>query len=70
MKKALLFFTVFVSFSRLSFAQYAELGLSGGAALYSGDLAADEFGVYFEELNPAFSLFGRFNVSIWNSKYN
>ncbi|MEZ5044344.1 MAG: DUF6089 family protein [Saprospiraceae bacterium] len=63
MKKALLFFIVFVSFSRLSFAQYAELGLSGGAALYSGDLAANEFGVYFEELNPAFGLFGRFNVS-------
>ncbi|PHI19921.1 hypothetical protein CEQ90_10240 [Lewinellaceae bacterium SD302] len=34
-------------------AQEFELGLMGGVSLYSGDLSPDEFGLYFEDLNPA-----------------
>jgi hypothetical protein len=34
-------------------AQEFEIGLMGGVSLYSGDLSPDEFGLYFEDLNPA-----------------
>lgn len=63
MKKPLFLVVLFVSFVQLSFSQYAELGISGGTSLYSGDLAPDEFGVYVKELNPAYGIFGRFNIS-------
>lgn len=43
-------------------AQGTELGLLAGASLYSGDLSASEFGIYFEEVSPAFGFFGRFNL--------
>lgn len=63
MKKPLLILVVLSFFYSLSFAQYAELGLTGGTSLYSGDLSPEEFGVYFEELNLAYGIFGRFNIS-------
>jgi len=63
MKKSLLTLLFFLSIVSFSFGQYAEIGFSGGTSLYSGDLAPDEFGVYFEELNLAGGLFGRFNIS-------
>lgn len=44
-------------------AQRTELGVTGGLSLYSGDLAPEEFGLYFErELHPAFGFFGRYNA--------
>lgn len=36
-----------------------HLGVMGGVALYSGDLSPQEFGVYFEEVLPAFGVFTR-----------
>ncbi len=44
------------------YAQKLELGVMGGAAIYSGDLSPEEFGVYFDQLNPAFGVFGRLNI--------
>jgi hypothetical protein len=44
-------------------AQDMELGILGGVSLYSGDLAPEEFGVYFEELGPAIGAFGRLNFN-------
>ena len=43
-------------------AQDFEFGVAGGVALYSGDLAPKEFGVYFETLNPTGGIFGRINT--------
>ena len=43
-------------------AQQVELGVTAGGSLYSGDLAPEEFGLYFEEINPAFGFFGRYNT--------
>lgn len=63
MKKSLLTLLFLYSIASFSFAQYAEIGFSGGTSLYSGDLSPDEFGVYFEELNLAYGLFGRFNIA-------
>ncbi len=45
------------------YAQKGELGVTGGVSLYSGDLAPREFGIYFQELNPAFGFFGRLNFN-------
>ncbi|HMQ59958.1 MAG TPA: DUF6089 family protein [Flavilitoribacter sp.] len=45
------------------FAQKLELGVMGGGAIYSGDISPDEFGVYFNQINPAFGIFGRLNVA-------
>ncbi len=44
-------------------AQSVELGVMLGGSLYSGDLSPKEFGVYFEEVNPAGGIFGRFNLN-------
>lgn len=63
MKKPLLLIVVLSFVHSLSFSQFAELGITGGTSLYSGDLSPEEFGVYFQELNPAYGLFGRFNIS-------
>lgn len=63
MKRPLLILVVLCFSYSFSCAQYAELGLSGGTSLYSGDLSPEEFGVYFEELNLAYGIFGRFNIS-------
>jgi len=46
-----------------STAQPLELGLMGGASFYSGDLSPKEFGLYFNELNPAFGIFMRKNFN-------
>lgn len=39
-----------------------QLGIMGGVSLYSGDLSPQEFGVYFEEVRPAFGVFARFDL--------
>ncbi|MEM9836260.1 MAG: DUF6089 family protein, partial [Bacteroidota bacterium] len=41
-------------------AQEFEIGVFGGVSLYSGDLSPDEFGLFFEDLNPAGGLYLRF----------
>lgn len=53
--------TLVVAFSSL-LGQRMELGLFGGASLYSGDLTREELGVYVETLKPAFGLFTRLNA--------
>lgn len=40
-------------------AQYTELGVMGGASLYSGDLSPNDFGLYLDNLHPAFGVFVR-----------
>ncbi|MCO6476268.1 MAG: outer membrane beta-barrel protein [Phaeodactylibacter sp.] len=50
-----------LSFSDLS-AQGAELGIMAGGSLYSGDLSPKEFGLYTQDVSPAFGFFGRFNL--------
>ena len=63
--KKLLFFFVFAAalsvFSNLK-AQSTELGILAGVSLYSGDLSPTEFGVYMDEVSPAFGVFSRFNI--------
>lgn len=44
------------------FAQGTELGIMAGGSLYSGDLSPKEFGLYTEDISPAFGFFGRFNL--------
>ncbi|MCO6493979.1 MAG: outer membrane beta-barrel protein [Phaeodactylibacter sp.] len=44
-------------------AQGTELGIMAGGSLYSGDLSPQEFGLYVEDVSPAFGFFGRFNIS-------
>lgn len=39
-----------------------QLGVMGGVALYSGDLSPKEFGVYLEEVRPAFGIFTRIQL--------
>ena len=51
MKK--LIFLFFLCSFQLIQAQDVELGVKGGVSLYSGDLSAKEFGVYFETLGPS-----------------
>lgn len=63
MKRAIVLVFVFVSLAFFGRAQELELGVVGGVSLYSGDLAPAEFGVYFEELNPALGVFGRLNLN-------
>lgn len=41
-------------------AQEVELGLIGGVSIYSGDLSPKEFGLYFEDSNPAGGLYLRY----------
>ncbi|HMQ48761.1 MAG TPA: DUF6089 family protein [Saprospiraceae bacterium] len=43
--------------------QYTEIGLSAGASFYSGDLSPSEFGLYLNEVHPAFGAFARFNLN-------
>ncbi|MCI5080037.1 MAG: DUF6089 family protein [Saprospiraceae bacterium] len=61
MKKLL--FVFFICAAQLIQAQEVELGVKGGVALYSGDLSAKEFGVYFETLGPSFGGFARVNFN-------
>lgn len=63
MKQIVLIVCAICALSQLPKAQSMELGVLGGVSLYSGDLSADEFGLYFENLKPAFGLFGRFNLN-------
>jgi hypothetical protein len=63
MKQILILLCLIGTFSHLSRAQSTELGIMGGLSLYSGDLSEDEFGLYFENLKPAFGLFARFNLN-------
>lgn len=58
---ALLFFSSFVLHSPSATAQ-TELGLMGGFSIYSGDLSPQEFGVYFNDMRPAFGAFARFGL--------
>ena len=44
-------------------AQSTELGILAGGSLYSGDLSPKEFGLYLEDVSPAFGFFGRFNIN-------
>lgn len=60
--KRVLFLTILVSNFLLVHAQDFEVGGALGTALYSGDLSPDEFGVYFETLNPAAGIFFRINA--------
>ncbi|MCB0634179.1 MAG: DUF6089 family protein [Saprospiraceae bacterium] len=63
MKRILLLFCV-ASLSQFANAQSSlELGIAGGVSLYSGDLSEDEFGLYFQNLKPAFGFFGRYNIN-------
>jgi hypothetical protein len=62
MKRILLLLCV-VPFLQVSNAQSFELGVVGGVSLYSGDLSEDEFGLYFQNLRPAFGFFGRYNLN-------
>ncbi|MEN0006263.1 MAG: DUF6089 family protein [Bacteroidota bacterium] len=62
MKKVVLLLLVVLGYVQLS-AQKLELGIVGGFTIYSGDLSADEFGIYFQEMGPAFGAFGRLNIN-------
>lgn len=63
MKQIILVLSLVSTVSYLSYAQSTELGILGGLSLYSGDLSEEEFGLYFENLEPAFGVFGRFNLN-------
>ena len=53
----------FLAFASSTFSQEgAEIGIMGGVSLYSGDLSPKEFGLYFNEIDPAFGAFSRFNL--------
>ncbi|MGB3548848.1 MAG: DUF6089 family protein [Saprospiraceae bacterium] len=51
-----------VAFTGLQ-AQNLEGGLFGGIAAYSGDLSPKEFGLFFEDMEPAGGLFLRYNFN-------
>lgn len=61
-RAALPLLAFFLSF-QLSAQRGVEIGILGGASLYSGDLSPNEFGLYFKEISPAFGAFGRFNLN-------
>lgn len=63
MKQITTFFFFLLLYLPLSWTQSTELGVMGGVALYSGDLSENEFGLFFENLEPAFGFFGRFNLN-------
>jgi hypothetical protein len=44
-------------------AQKTEVGLIAGGSLYSGDVSPKEFGLFFQEFQPAFGIFGRINAT-------
>jgi hypothetical protein len=44
-------------------AQKTEIGIIAGASIYSGDISPKEFGVYFQETQSAFGIFGRINAT-------
>ncbi len=52
----------FLGFATAGQAQ-TQVGVMGGVALYSGDLSPKEFGVYFQEVQPAYGVFARFSSS-------
>ncbi|HMO40228.1 MAG TPA: DUF6089 family protein [Saprospiraceae bacterium] len=62
MRKWLLVFNICCTAFMLK-AQSLEAGLILGGSLYSGDLSPKEFGVYFQEVNPAGGIFGRLNLN-------
>lgn len=53
---------VFLLMLPLQLRSQTQLGVMGGVALYSGDLSPKEFGVYFEEVRPAFGVFTRIQL--------
>lgn len=63
MKQIIIILCAICSINTLSYSQSTELGIMGGVSLYSGDLSEEEFGLYFENLKPAFGLYGRFNLN-------
>ncbi len=63
MKKTLTTVALLMVTLTASRAQEVEFGLMGGFSIYSGDLSASEFGLYFEEINPAYGGMVRFIVS-------
>ncbi len=63
MKKLLIAAILFsFSFAPKAAKAQTELGIMGGASIYSGDLSPQEFGLYFENVRPAFGAFARFNI--------
>lgn len=63
MKQIMLLLCILCTLPQFVKSQSTELGIFGGVSLYSGDLSEDEFGLYFENLKPAFGLFGRFGLN-------
>ena len=61
MKKFIILLFLFSSF--IGQAQKTEIGVIAGVSLYSGDISPKEFGLFFQELQPAFGIFGRLNAS-------
>ncbi|KAA3632925.1 MAG: hypothetical protein DWQ02_13990 [Bacteroidetes bacterium] len=61
MKKTIIL--LFLTFSLFAQAQKTEVGVIAGVSLYSGDISPKEFGLFFQELQPAFGIFGRINPS-------
>ena len=53
-------FSLFLVSSATIVAQEVELGIIGGISIYSGDLSPKEFGLYFEDSNPAGGLYVRY----------
>jgi hypothetical protein len=62
MNKLILLIALFLSVHLIHAQDGTEIGLMGGISLYSGDLSPEEFGVYVDELQPAFGAFMRFNL--------
>jgi hypothetical protein len=59
----LLFFPlIFLCLPFQQVAAQTELGVMGGISVYSGDLSPQEFGLYFEDIRPAFGAFARINL--------
>lgn len=63
MRKWIILLNISFGFATITTAQSFELGLMLGGSLYSGDLSPKEFGVYFEQINPAGGAFGRYNIN-------
>lgn len=49
----LLLFLLMTFFATFAKAQEFELGIMAGMSVYSGDLSPEEFGLYFDDMNPA-----------------
>lgn len=64
MRKQILIFCLLTATTLSPLAgQYTEIGFSGGVSFYSGDLSPAEFGLFLNEVHPAFGAFARFNLN-------